>query len=581
MYKFSDDREILNFQKLDLDNIVTPIHAGIFANLLRETDYDSMEIDFIYSGFKEGFSLGYQADRKVQIQSKNLKLRVGDEIDLWNKVMKEVKLGRYAGPFDDIPNEFADDYIQSPIGLVAKDHGSDTRLIFHLSYPWDTIRSTSVNANTPRHLCSVEYSDFSEAVCLVDSVIQLGGQCFIGKSDAKSAFRNLGMLRRHWRYLILKARSPIDKKWYFFIDKCLPFGASISCAHFQRVSNAIAHIVQVKTGRQLINYLDDYLFTAFLRALCNQQINQFLKICELIHMPVSVEKTFWSSEVLVFLGLLIDCINKRIAIPMDKITKGRNMILLVISLEKKKKSRRKITVLQLQRICGFLNFLGRAIVPGRAFTRHLYTKISGKLKPHHHIRIDNEMLLDLKLWDSFLQQPSAYLRPFMDFSVILQVEDIGFYMDASKNFSLGFGGICKEHFWMQVRWPEYFKQLDPSIQYLELYAQTAGILAWGFLFANKRVRIHCDNMSVVSMINNSSSSCPNCMILIRILTCHCMVHSLRVFAQHVKTKNNGISDSLSHFQMTRFERLTKHMQLQSEPTPVPDLIWPPMKIWNS
>ena len=43
----------------------------------------------------------------------NLKLTVGNETILWNKVMKEVKAKRYAGPF-------TEDFIQSPIGLVPK-----------------------------------------------------------------------------------------------------------------------------------------------------------------------------------------------------------------------------------------------------------------------------------------------------------------------------------------------------------------------------------------------------------------------------------------------------------------------------
>ena len=57
------------------------------------------------------------------MNSPNLKLNVGDEIDLLNKVMEEVKLKRYAGPNKQIPKEFQDDYIQSPIGLVPKDQG--------------------------------------------------------------------------------------------------------------------------------------------------------------------------------------------------------------------------------------------------------------------------------------------------------------------------------------------------------------------------------------------------------------------------------------------------------------------------
>ena len=57
-----------------------------------------------------------------------------------------------------------------------------------------------------------------------------------------------------------------------------------------------------------------------------------------------------------------------------------------------RKSSGKMTVHELQKITGFLNFLGRAITPGRAFTRHLYGYVRGKVfKPHHHIRLTQEM----------------------------------------------------------------------------------------------------------------------------------------------------------------------------------------------
>ena len=48
-------------------------------------------------------------------------------MELWNKVMKEVELGRYVGPVERPP---FDSYVQSPIGLVPKDKGLKTRLIF-------------------------------------------------------------------------------------------------------------------------------------------------------------------------------------------------------------------------------------------------------------------------------------------------------------------------------------------------------------------------------------------------------------------------------------------------------------------
>ena len=84
-------------------------------------------------GFKHGFSLQYQGTLKdCKRTAPNLKLRVGNKLELWNKVMNEVELGRYAGPFEEPPFEA---FVQSPIGLVPKDKGLKKRLIFHLSYP--------------------------------------------------------------------------------------------------------------------------------------------------------------------------------------------------------------------------------------------------------------------------------------------------------------------------------------------------------------------------------------------------------------------------------------------------------------
>ena len=129
--------------------MVTPVLVQELEALLTESNYDKLKTEWLVDGFKNGFSIGYQGPKDVQIKSPNLKLEgVGDEITLWNKVMKEVKLKRYAGPFEHVPFSR---YILSPIGLVPKDGGKDTRLIFHLSYPRAKRGnpSSSVNANTP------------------------------------------------------------------------------------------------------------------------------------------------------------------------------------------------------------------------------------------------------------------------------------------------------------------------------------------------------------------------------------------------------------------------------------------------
>ena len=314
-------------------------------------------------GFTNGFKLECSGPEDVKQEAPNLKLN-GESDILWNKVMKEVQAKRYAGPFKEILYE---NYIQSPIGLVPKDNGKDVRLIFHLSYPRNSTTSKSVNAQTPREKCIVHYPEFNKAVQLC---MKAGKSCKLSKSDMKSAFRNLCMQVADFRWLIMKAVLPIDNKTYYFVDKCLPFGASISCSHFQAFSDAIAHVLKYKSEMDNVNYLDDFLFIALLMALCNAQVELFLSICERINFPVSIEKTFWSATRMTFLGYLLDTVTQTVSIPMEKIDKGRELIQNTLKCK-------KMTVKHMQKICGFLNFLGRCIVPGRAFTRRLY--ISGTM----------------------------------------------------------------------------------------------------------------------------------------------------------------------------------------------------------
>ena len=438
-------------------------------------------------------------------------------------------------------------------------------MIFHLSYPRS---GDSLNSETPRELCRVKYSEFDDAIkrCLEEGV-----GCHISRSDISSAFRNLGIRPEHWFLLLMKARNPKDNEWYYFVDKCLPFGSSISCAHFQAVSDGIANIVKYHTGKKVTNYLDDFLFAALLRLLRDDQVRAFLWVCHEISLPVNEKKTFWGTTYLTFLGLLIDTVRQIICIPVEKVKRAKDLFLALIG-------NRKIKIHQLQRLCGFLNFLCRAIVPGRAFTRSLYAPTAGKvLKPHHHVAMNNEMRADLQMWLIFLNKPDIYCRPFME-SGFSDPEEVRFYTDASRNFSLGFGGWCETD-WMFGQWDDYTKEIEPSIEYLELYGLAVGIHLWIERFKNKRIYVFCDNMSVVHMVNNMSSSCKNCMVLIRMVTLECMCKNVRLFAKHIGTLDNGIADGLSRLDFKQFQCLTDGMNMSPLPTCLPDKLWPIKKIW--
>ena len=421
-------------------------------------------------------------------------------------------------------------------------------------------------------MCKVKYPDFDQTIriCLAE-----GKVCKIARSDVRSAFRNLGMSPKWFPFLVMKAKSPLDGTTYYFIDKCLAFGGSISCSHFQRVSNAIAHLVWYCTAKPLVNYLDDYLYAHLKKLLCNRQVHIFIQICNDIHMPISEEKTFWAMTRMTFLGMLIDTISQTVAVPIEKIEKA--MSLIETMLESK-----KITRKQLEKICGFLNFLCRCVVPGRAFTRCFYSHLKQGLLLHHHIRVDGEMKLDLQTWRTFLMHPTAFSRPFLDFSTIHAATEIDMYSDASRNEKFGLGAICQNS-WMIQQWePGYIEKFQPSIEYLELYSVLVGIMAWIHHFANSRVILFCDNISICYMINQNTSSCRNCMVLIRLLVLYCMKVNVRVFTKHVKTKDNKSADALSRMNIAKFWKVPGNKEKYEEKsTPILKEIWPVSKLWQN
>ena len=231
----------------------------------------------------------------------------------------------------------------------------------------------------------------------------------------------------------------MTNKKYYFVDKCLPFGHCISCAFFQKFSDALAHmvsyIIQVKKKiirkTLLTNYLDDFLFVALMKKICDMMVSAFIEMCEYLGVPVSADKTEWGTEVIIFLGIrsMLDGRYHILAVPEQKRIRAIHKIQELMD-------KKKATIKQLQSLAGLLNFLNKAIVPGQAFTRGMYTKFTGKkyqnLKQHHHIAIDKEFKNDCGVWLQFLNTAERGVnRPFVDISDTITADVLKFYTDAA------------------------------------------------------------------------------------------------------------------------------------------------------
>ena len=332
----SQDEEFEVFEP-NYNNIVTPINIPALRTLLKRTNYNKVKSEEIVNGFMYGFDIGYQGPVNRCQEADNIPITVGSHQGMWDKLLKEVKLHRYAGPFRKPLFKF---YVQSPIGLVPKDNGKQTRLIFHLSYNFGQEENQqSINHHTPEEFCSVRYRDLDYAVqtCLNlrPEILRTETGCkegieplFFAKNNLRSAFRILPILPKQRLLLLMKAKNPKTRNLAFFVEKCLPFGSSASCAKFQLFSDCLKHIFEAITGQhfRVTNYLDDFLFVSETQEQCDNMVRGFLNLCEEIGCPVALDKTEWASERMIFLGVMLDGISFCLAIPQEKMTKALNLV---------------------------------------------------------------------------------------------------------------------------------------------------------------------------------------------------------------------------------------------------------------
>ena len=66
--------EILYYENFNLEPSFSPINTEVFCNLLKQSNYDPAEIEFLQDGLENGFDIGYEGDQNVKLTAPNLRL---------------------------------------------------------------------------------------------------------------------------------------------------------------------------------------------------------------------------------------------------------------------------------------------------------------------------------------------------------------------------------------------------------------------------------------------------------------------------------------------------------------------------
>lgn len=500
----------------------------------------------ILRGIVAGVPIEYNGNRSINRTCRNLRSATEDgaEEKVSAIIAADVAAGKKAGPFDAQPFPA---FSASPIGAVPKKNGK-IRVIHHLSYPFG---GDSINAETVD-----EYQELGRFDEAAKAIRALGPGCLLIKLDVEAAYKQVPVRREDWPLLGFMWQG----KWYY--ERTLPFGLKSSCRLWELYATALHHFFVHTIGiEHVVHYIDDFLFVVAVGPSAQAQLTAALALCARLGVPMSNEKLEGPVTWLTFLGIELDTVLMTARLSAARLAE---LQLLLQSWVRK----RVATVKELQSLTGILNFACTVVRPGRAFLRRIIdhtTAINGRTR-RRAMQIPASVLRDIDWWIRFGGEFNGVGLLYEN--EWTHGEHIELFTDACND---GFGAIYGQRFiygpWTRQQREEARRAKRMSMPFLELYALTLAVAAWGHEWKAKKIMLRSDCEGAVAAINSRSSRNEPMSALVR----HLMILAARgqfdLRCKHIPGVLNVSADALSRQNLHDFRVDSPKAHQQPEATP--------------
>ena len=301
-------------------------------------------------------------------------------------------------------------------------------------------------------------------------IYNCGRSAELTKFDIKSAFRLLIVNPADFDLLGMK----FDNMYY--INKCLLMDCSVSCNLFEKFSIFLQCVVETRCGLHSVDhYLDDFILVGRKFSNdCSTLMNTLMDVCDELGVPIAEYKTVGLSNIITFLGFIIDTVLMMVRIPEEKLKKLRNLLQPLLY-------KKKVSLKDLESLTGLMAYCLRAILSSRAFIRRFYDLIAAvnNKKPHYIVCINKEVKADVQMWLQFLIEFNG--QCYIPEKTWLSNDTLELFTDSSGSTELGCGAyFCSR--WAQFRWPSSWKHL-PILRNMSLLEFIPVVLAL-YLWAN-------------------------------------------------------------------------------------------------
>ncbi len=265
-------------------------------------------------------------------------------------------------------------------------------------------------------------------------------------------------------------------KWndQLYIDTVLPFGLRSAPKIFNCLADALQWIAKACGVSYLAHFLDDFITLGAPETTeCSTNLSLLVAICNILNLPLAVEKSEGPCTSITFLGIELDTIKLELHLPENKLACLQTLLKWVSFKFCKKRD--------LESLVGQLHDASTVIRSGRTFIRRLIDllKSSYHRSSNSFIRLNVEARSDILWWHSFIQHWNGL-------SMMQQARkdnpDAVLTSDASGSWGCG---PFSNADWFQHCW--YLDTRDYHITAKELIPIIIAMAIWGPAWANKSI----------------------------------------------------------------------------------------------
>jgi hypothetical protein len=285
--------------------------------------------------------------------------------------------------------------------------------------------------------------------------------------------------------------------------------------------------------------LDDFATVGNTEEACQHNLDKAIKIFGLLGLKLNPAKIVAPSQVMEFLGVLIDAIRRRVSLVPEKMALYDQHVGLTLAAHEDG----SLTVTVLESQLGKLGWFSEVLVAGRARLSRIRACIpgGGNYRPHPHkkISLSPEAQADLLWWREQLQMAADHPR-FVPFWTDKPPVFCNIFSDAAGD--VGFGLVVGDQVFQGLWQKEVlgqsscFKELVPILLAIEVLPAEAN----GHI-----VVINTDNLSNVYAINKGSCKSPDLYELLFTITELAAERQLYLIANWVPREHNEFCDGIS------------------------------------